>query len=96
MFFNEPGNPSKFKKAVYLFATTIMGILLSFVIHAFIEINYLSWVENQGYAPVFYGHCALHPALQAGLLILGAVGGFFLGRFWWRKIYIERVWMAKR
>jgi H+/Cl- antiporter ClcA len=95
MFFNTPKNPSRLKKAVYLSAATILGILLSFIVHAIIEVNYLSWAQSRGRAVAFYGGCALPPWLQAALLVLGALGGFWLGRFWWRKVYIERVW-AKR
>lgn len=95
MFLKSPGKPTPLKKAVYLFATTILGVLLSFLAHAFIEINYLRTMASQGSAVTFYGSCALPPAFQIGLLVLGVVGGFFLGRYWWRKIYIERVWRKK-
>ncbi len=37
MFFNAPGNPTKLKQAVYLIAATVLGVLLSFLAHAFIE-----------------------------------------------------------
>lgn len=92
MFLNRPTNSSSGKKAVYLLATTILGVLLSFIIHAFIEISYLSWAEKRGILVPFYGNCALPPVLQIGLLLLGIMGGFFLGRFWWRKVYVEKKW----
>ncbi|MFA6306484.1 MAG: hypothetical protein WCV70_02230 [Patescibacteria group bacterium] len=95
MFFNAPGNPTNFKKAIYLFAATILGVLLSFIAHAVIEINYLNSVLSQGRTVRFYGNCALPPALSILLLILGAVGGFLLGRVWWRLVYIDRVWAKK-
>lgn len=92
MFFNAPGKPTKLKKTVYLLATTVLGLILSFLLHAFIEINYLSWLEGQGRTATFYGSCALPPWLQISLLVLGVASGFFMGRFWWRKVYVERVW----
>ena len=95
MFFNAPGNPSRLKRIVYLFAATSLGVLLSFVAHALIESSYLRWAESQGLIAPFYGGCTLPPALQIGLLALGAIGGFFLGRLWWRKVYIERIWAKK-
>ncbi|MDO8482162.1 MAG: hypothetical protein Q7S75_03745 [bacterium] len=96
MFFNAPGNPSSLKKSVYFISTIILGILLSFLVHAFIEMSYLSWMDGQGRIVTFYGNCALPPALQIGLLALGVIGGFLLGRIWWRKVYVERVWAKAR
>lgn len=92
MFFNKPGKPNKIKKAVYLFGATILGVILSFIAHAFIEMGYLVWAESRGLIVSFYNGCAFLPALQISLLVFGIVSGFFLGRFWWRKLYIERVW----
>ena len=87
----KPENPSKLKRAVYLFASTILGVLLSFIAHGLIEINYLRQAESQGKIVPFYGSCTLKPELQIALLALGMIGGFFLGRFWWQKIYVERL-----
>jgi len=95
MFFKAKLKPTKLKKVVYLFATTVLGILLSLITHALIEINYLRWAENNVLTINFYYGCAFPLALQISLLIIGAVGGFFLGRFWWRKVYIDRVWVKK-
>jgi len=92
MFFNSPGEPTTIKKSAYLSAATVLGLLLSFIAHALVEISYLSDALNRGLVVPFYGGCALPPALSAALLIIGAAGGFFLGRFWWRMIYVERVW----
>lgn len=96
MLFNSPKNPTKLKHVVYLIAATILGILLSFIAHAVIEINHLNWAQKQEIAVTFYHGCALSPILQAALWIAGAVGGFLLGRVWWRMIYIERTWARKR
>lgn len=96
MFFCPPGEPTKFKKAVYLIAATILGLLLSFLVHALIEINYLKVAADQNIVIAFSGGCALPSWLNISLWILGALGGFFLGRFWWRKLYVERVWAKNR
>lgn len=96
MIFKAPGQPTKTKKIIYLIASTILGILLSFIAHIIIEINYLKWASNHNLIVSFYNGCALSPAFQIGLFLVGVIGGFFLGRFWWRKIYIERVWEKKK
>lgn len=96
MFFNAPEKPTKLKKTIYLSASVILGLLLSFIVHALIEISYLNWASRQEIVVPFYCGCALPPVIQVALLLAGAIGGFFLGRFWWRKVYIERVWAKKR
>lgn len=96
MFFNGPGQPTKLKKVIYLITSTILGFFLSLIGHALIEINYLDWALSQGRLVHFYSGCALPPVLQAALWIIGGVGGFLLGHFWWRKVYIERVWAQKK
>lgn len=93
MLFSAPGNPTKIKKAIYLFVTTVLGVMISFLVHAFIEIVYLRWAESRGVVVDFYNNCALSPVLQNSILLLGIVGGFLLGRVWWRKVYVERVWV---
>lgn len=90
MFFNEPGEASSWKKAIYLIASTILGILLGVIAAGLVEIRYLSLAPNSfndGYARL--------QILQGIILILGATSGFFVGKFWWRKIYVERVWIKK-
>jgi len=84
------GQANRIKHAVYLFASIILGVLLSFIAHGLIEIGYLRWAESQGQIVPFYGSCSLLPAFRIALLALGVVGGFLLGRFWWRKVYDEK------
>lgn len=95
MFFNKPGKPTELKKAVYLTASIILGLLLSFLAHVFIEVKYLALADSRGLAVNFYYGCALPLWLQALLWFLGAIGGYFLGAWWWRKLYIERAWAGK-
>jgi len=80
---------------VYLSASTILGVLLSFIAHGLIEINYLRNAESQGQIVPFYGSCTLKPELQIALFLIGAVGGFLLGLFWWQKVYVERFRVKK-
>ena len=96
MFFKYPGPPTKLKKIIYLIASTILGFFLSLIAHALIEMNYINGVLSRGELVKFYGGCALLPIVQAVILILGLLSGYFVGRFWWKKIYIERVWWNKK
>jgi len=95
MFFNAKLNSSRPKHVVYLIAATILGILLSLFAHATIEVLYLGLAQRLGISVTWYGGCALPPVLQIGLILAGGLAGFLLGRFWWRKVYIERVWAKK-
>lgn len=95
MFFGTPGEPTKIKKVAYLTATTIIGLLLSFLAHVTLEMSYLSLMRASGQAVKFYGQCALPLVIKIILWLLGAIGGFYLGKFWWHKLYIERVWVKK-
>jgi hypothetical protein len=74
------------KKAIYLILFTILGILFSFIVHAVIEILYLKYATHV----VWSSGCALPAWLKYGLPILGAIGGFLLGRIGWRIVYVEK------
>jgi uncharacterized protein YneF (UPF0154 family) len=96
MFFHKTSlKPTPTKKIIYIVLNVILGLLLGFLVHVFIEIKYLEWAASTGYYVVWQGNCALPLILQVGLLFLGAVGGFFSGKFWWKKVYIERFWEKK-
>lgn len=80
------------KKIFYLSLWIVLGILLSFIFHAFLEYSYLKYLDKQGQIPIFYtdGKCALPDWLQIILFVFGFLGGFLSGKFWWKKIYVER------
>lgn len=92
MFLTAPPNPTKAKHVVYIVVTIVLGVFISYLIHAGIEAIYLAWADSTGRLVHWYGSCALHPVLQVGLVVSGAVGGFFLGKYWWRLVYVERKW----
>lgn len=82
------------KKIIYISSWIVLGVLLSFIVHALIEKVYIEQslargvvLENQQFLGKAY--CVLPQYLSAGLLALGIVGGFFAGRFFWRVIYVE-------
>lgn len=90
MIFNSPGKPTKLKRLIYIISFIILGLLLSLNLHALAEISYLSWISDQGQVVRFYGGCALHPLIQIFIWLLGVTGGYFIGIFFWKKVYIER------
>lgn len=95
MFFNLAPHPTPAKHVIYLIASTLLGIMLSLIVHIISETLYLNWAVGAGRHITWFGGCALHPAIQIGLTLLGAAGGFFIGRLWWRLVYIEHIWAEK-
>lgn len=93
MLFKAPGQPTKLKKIIYVSVFMVLGILLSFIIHALIEINIINYTITHSQMITFYGSCVLTPQLQISLGLIGLIFGFISGLFWWQKIYVERVWL---
>ena len=94
-----PTTPTKAKHIIYLIASTVLGILLSYLAHAGLEYFYLRSAESAGtirsvqWSTHFgLGSCALPEIWQYSLFAAGLVGGYFLGVWWWRIVYIERRW----
>ena len=79
------------KKQIYLFLTMILGVLLTTIIHAGLEIWYISLL-NENWEEYSFGLAwprlwQIHLGYTIILLILGVVLGYYLGKRWWRIIY---------
>lgn len=80
------------KKTTYIILTMILGLILSFLVHAGIEIFYINNLLSKGLSPEpssLTHQCYLPSSLQIILLLAGLLGGYFLGRIWWRIVYVE-------
>jgi len=92
----------KANKTLYVLLTMVLGLMLSFLAHAIIEIKFIISMVRSGLVPVNYsafghGNCFLPSALQVGLLALGLIGGFFLGQYWWKMVYVQKKhWWQKK
>ena len=82
------------KRKIYLGLTMLLGVELMVIIHTLLESWYVSAFIASASRPVRYGFwfisSYLPPWLSALLLIGGLVGGFFLGRWWWQIVYVEK------
>lgn len=80
---------------MYLSLTTLLGVIISYGLHAIIELWYL-WRSDPStivwHSHLGLGACALAPVVDYGLLVGGIIGGFLVGRLWWRWVYVERRW----
>lgn len=78
-------------KFLYIFLTTILGLILSFIVHAAIELLYLWWAgaadKEVIWTEIFGKSCALPLWLIYLLPIAGIIFGIWLGFIWWKKIY---------
>jgi hypothetical protein len=89
------------KKKIYIFFTILLGILLSIIVHGLAESWYINFSLERGIylEPVgFLGRVCYLPFYMSALLLLaGLVGGYFLGKNWWRIVYVEkRHWRMRR
>ncbi len=79
------------KKIIYIILAAFLGLILSFIVHAVIEMVYLGWAEEHvhtvKWVMVWGGTCALPLWLIYLLPILGIIFGVVLGFYWWKKVY---------
>ncbi len=81
------------KRAVYIALFTFLGVLLQFLIHAGIEIPVISLLLNDferfGLGLTWDQWVMIHNIGTIVLFVVGALAGFFQGKYWWRAIYLE-------
>ena len=88
------------KKTIYIAGFTVLGILVSFIVHAGVEIWYIGRLiadfETYGLGLSWSQWVMIHHVGAVLLFLLGLTAGFFQGRLWWRIIYVdkrlERIW----
>ncbi|MFH1509204.1 MAG: hypothetical protein ABIE68_03505 [bacterium] len=88
MIWRKNLQPTKAKHVIYLIASTFLGIILSFFVHAVVEMWYLNYLSDNSFEVIWHGGCALPYYLQIIILLAGAIGGFFLGKAWWKLVYL--------
>ncbi len=82
------------KKVVYVILVILLGKMLAFIAFELLSLKLVRSLEERGFA-VIYNHILgpIYSPLPAGIywvfIIIGAVGGFFLGLSWWRIVYVE-------
>lgn len=83
------------KKTIYVILTIFLGLLLSFIFHALFEIVWIKTALTNGYEIhgsyfMGVGWCALPIWVQYTFPILGIIGGYFLGQWWWDVVYVQK------
>jgi hypothetical protein len=90
----KEGYRKDMKKIIYITAFTILGALVSFLVHAVIEIpiiyllvsDFNKWGLGLSWESWFF----IHTIFSIALLLLGIIFGFTQGRHWWRIIYLNK------
>lgn len=79
------------KKSVYIAACILLGILIQFLIHAFIEIWYIGLLladfEQYGLGLTWEQWVTIHGVGTVLLLLVGGIIGVWHGQYWWKRMY---------
>jgi hypothetical protein len=82
------------KKLIYLVLFIVLGILLSFLFHAAIEIPFLLIFFDSGAKSVIgltWSQWLTSHAIGSGfLLVAGIIFGYWQGGHWWKVIYVQK------
>ena len=91
MIINKKKTHNKTKKIAYITLFIFLGILFQFLIHSLVEIWYINLlhINFSKYSLGFSWNelFLIHHLLSIVFLIIGALLGFWQGKFWWHKIY---------
>jgi len=79
------------KRVIYIALFILFGVLVQFLIHAGVEIGYIQLLISHygifGFGLPFDSWFIVHTVLSTVSLILGVVAGYYLGVFWWKRLY---------
>lgn len=81
----SPNPQPHWKRPIYLFSTAILGAMLA-------VLGEIMWSVFADTTVSLSGPLIRFDALSIILVVVVAVGGFFVGRVWWQMVYIERRW----
>lgn len=82
------------KRIIYVALFTLLGIMVSFLIHAGIEIPVIFLLlkdfDRYSLGLTWDQWYMIHHVGAIFLFVLGVVGGFLQGRHWWEIIYVQK------
>src|SRR3989344_1439394 len=88
------------KNFFYVFCFTILGVLLSFLLHAIIESAVISLLtkdfERFSLGLNWEQWFVVHRVGSVILLSVGVIFGLQQGRLWWRILYVEKHFNLKK
>src|SRR4030042_4814698 len=82
------------KKIIYICLATVLMVLLSFIIHALLEMGVIYLLTNDfsrfGLGLSWGQWFLIHYIFTIILLVLAVAAGYFVGQRWWKYIYIDK------
>lgn len=82
------------KRAIYILAFTILGILLQLIVHALLEMAVITLLlrdfDRFGLGLSWRQWYAVHHVVTLALLIAGVSLGYRWGVRWWQVLYVEK------
>lgn len=82
------------KRALYISLFTLLGIMVSFLVHGALEIPALAWLTSdlsRYETSWLWQHWqVVHNTVSWILLLSGAVVGFWQGVYWWNMLYVRK------
>jgi len=80
----------KVKKTIYIILSALLFLIISYGLHAVIEIIILNSTDSPTWYTHFGGSCALPPVISYLLPVIGIIFGIWAGFKWWQIVYVER------
>lgn len=82
------------KRTIYITLFTLLGILLSFLVHAVIEIPVINLLlkdfNTYGLGLSWENWVLIHNISAVILFLLGTYFGYRQGKHWWQAIYVKK------
>ena len=87
------------KKIIYITLSMILGIFLSFLVHALIELP-ITWLLVKDFDKYSLGInwdmlLTAHAVFTVVLLFAGVFFGIKIGFIWWKYIYVDKKYRGK-
>ena len=94
MFFQILFNMYHVSHRVYILTTILFALLISTLIHGFVEKFYIDLLLNDfdtwSFGMTWNTLNKVHTIFTSLMLLAGVIVGYVLGKRWWRIVYIER------
>jgi len=82
------------KKKIYILAFIFLGFQIQFLIHSFVEQNYIYFLlkdfDTFSFGMTWAEIYAVHHILTIFLLVAGVSLGYWQGKYWWKYIYLDK------